>query len=70
MDPHVRRRGPFRGEVGNFIKVFHDLPCYSYTIRTDATGEVVAEGYAGDLREAIQTVDLYLDYFVRQASAA
>ena len=70
MNPYVRHRGQFRGEVGNVVKFIHTLPFYSYTIRTDATGEVVVDGYAGDLKEAVQTMELYLDYFVRQASAA
>lgn len=70
MDRFVRRLGPFRGEFGGVAGDFRGRPFYSYVIREDATEEVLAEGYAGGVQEAIQTIDLYLDYFAQRAGAA
>ena len=70
MDPFVKRLGPFRGEFIGASAKFKGRPYYSYVIRAESTGEVLAEGYAGAIDEAIQTIDLYLDYFQRQAAAA
>ncbi len=69
MNPFIRRLGPFRGEFIGVTGEFRNRPYYSYVIRADTTGEVLAEGYVGEVDEAVQTIDLYLDYFVRQAAA-
>jgi len=70
MNPYVRRRGPYRGELGDAVRMLGSRPCYPYIIRADATEEVLVEGYAGGVEEAVQTIDLYLDYFIHQAPAA
>lgn len=70
MDPFVRRLGPFRGEFMGVCAKFRDRPYYAYVIRAESTGEVLAEGYVGAVDEAIQTIDLYLNYFLQQAAAA
>ena len=70
MEPYVRERGPLRGELGNVIHVVGGLPYYEYTIRSISTGEVLTEGYAGGVQEAVQVIDLFLDFFLRQPGIA
>ncbi len=70
MDYHVRRRGPFYGEVDRARRDQDPCSYFSYVIRTDETGEVVLDGYAGDLREAVQSVELCMDYLLNQPAVA
>ncbi len=70
MDPFIRRLGPLRGEFFGPTGSFREKPYYSYIIRAEASGEVLAEGCVGDVSEGIQTIDLYLDYFLRQKALA
>ncbi len=70
MDYRLRRRGPFYGEVGPTKRAHDSRSYFSYIVRADDTGEVVLDGYAGDLREAVQSLELYLDYLAGQAAAA
>ena len=70
MDYHVRRRGPFCGEVGPAKRAQDSRSYFSYSVRSDETGEVVLDGYAGDLQEAVQSLDLCLDFLISQAAAA
>lgn len=70
MDYHVRRRGPFCGEVGPVKRPQDPRSYFSYSVRSDETGEVVLDGYAGDLQEAVQSLDLCLDFLIAKAAAA
>jgi len=70
MEPYVRERGPLRGELGSVIRVVGGCPCYSYVVRAGATGEVLVEGYVDGVQQALQMIDLYLDYFLRQPAIA
>ncbi len=70
MDYHVRRRGAFCGEVGPAKRPQDPRSYFSYSVRSDETGEVVLDGYAGDLQEAVQSLDLCLDFLVATAAAA
>jgi hypothetical protein len=70
MDYHVRRRGPFCGEVSPAKRAQDTRSYFSYIVRADDTGEVVLDGYAGDLQEAVQSLDLCLDFLVSRATAA
>ncbi len=69
MDCQVWRRGAFRGEVGPAKRAQDTLSYFSYTIRAEDSGEVVLNGYAGDLQEAVQSLDLCLDFLMNQAAA-
>ncbi len=68
MDPYVLHRGPFSGEIGSAVRTLSGCSCFPYAIRTADTGELVFDGFAGDLQEAVQTVALCLDYMVDQAA--
>ncbi len=70
MNPHVQRRGLFSGEIGTPICTAGGSHYFPYIIRSAATGEIVFDGYAGELREAVQTVDLYLEYLLGQMITA
>ncbi len=69
MDYQVRRRGVFCGEVGPVKRPQDPCSYFSYSVRSDETGEVVLDGYAGDLQEAVQSLDLCLDFLVQQGVA-
>ncbi len=66
MDSHALHRGPLSGEVGSAVHTRCGTCYYPYAVRNDITGEVVLDGYAGDLQEAVQSVDLYLDYLLNR----
>ncbi len=70
MDYHVRRRGALYGEVSPAKRPQDSRSYFSYIVRSDETGEVVLDGYAGDLQEAVQSLDLCLDFLVATAAAA
>ncbi len=63
MDFSLIRRGFLSGEVGPVRNYFR------YIVRDNDTGEVVLDGYAGDLQEAVQSLDLCLDVLVQQGVA-
>ncbi len=69
MDSHVQRRGPFSGEIGAAVRSSSGSACFPYAIRSTATNEIVFDGYASDLQEAVQTVDVCLDYLLEQMPA-
>lgn len=69
MNPYVRCLGPFRGELDKVSGSLRDRPFYSYVIRADKTGEIVLDGYAGDLQEAVHSMDLCLNFLVSQSTA-
>ncbi len=41
---------------------WRDRPLFRYTIRDHASGEVIYSGHAGDLAEATDTAQAYIDY--------
>ena len=70
MDYQVRQRGAFRGEIGPMRRPQDPSSYFSYSVRSDETGEVVLDGYAGDLQEAVQSLDLCLDFLMAKAAVA
>ncbi len=70
MDDQVRSRGAFCGEVGPSQRPQDTRSYFSYSVRSNETGEVVLDGYAGDLQEAVQSLDLYLDFLTAGAAVA
>ncbi len=70
MDYHVRRRGVYCGEIGPAKRAQDANSYFSYSVRSDETGEVVLDGYAGDLQEAVQSLDLCLDFLTAKAAVA
>ncbi len=70
MDSHVRSRGAFCGEVGPAKRPQDPRSYFSYSVRSNDTGEVVLDGYAGDLQEAVQSLDLCFDYLTGEIAVA
>ncbi len=70
MDFQLRRRGNFCGEVVPATRAEHPRNLFSYTVRAGDTGEVVLDGCAADLQEAVQSLDLCLDFLTNQAVTA
>ena len=70
MDFQLRRRGNFCGEVGPIRRAEHPRNLFSYTVRAHDTGEVVLDGCAADLQEAVQSLDACLDFLANQAVTA
>ncbi len=70
MDYQVRSRGAFCGEVGPAQRPQDTRSYFSYSVRSNESGEVVLDGYAGDLQEAVQSLDLCLDFLTREPAVA
>lgn len=70
MNPHVWRRGNFCGEVNRVVQISGGKAFFNYLIREQGKGELIVDGYASDLQEAIQSVDLYLTYFDNHSKTA
>ncbi len=66
MNYSVRQRGPFSGEICPAQREQDPRSYFSYIVRAHETGEVVLDGYAGDLQEAVQSMDLCMDYLLNQ----
>lgn len=69
MDDRVRHRGCYSGEISPAKRAQDPHSYFSYIVRADQTGEIVLDGYSGDLQEAVQSLDLCLDFLMCQAAA-
>ncbi len=69
MDASALHRGSYSGEVGSAIHTHAGKCYYPYAIRSEITGDIVLDGYAGDLQEAVQSIHLYLEYLLTPMSA-
>lgn len=61
---------PFRAEIEQVANERRpDLPLFHYLIREEDSDSVVFDGVAGDMREAIDSVNAWLDYLQTAAAA-
>jgi hypothetical protein len=61
---------PYRAEIVRMPNQRKpDAPLFRYSIRHDKSGEVVFDGVAGDVREAMDSVDAWIEYLSSAAAA-
>ncbi|HZU23213.1 MAG TPA: hypothetical protein VE998_10310 [Terriglobales bacterium] len=61
---------PYRAEIEQLANHHRPgLPLFRYVIRDHDSEEVVFDGVAGDMREAIDSVNAWLDYLEGAAAA-
>lgn len=61
---------PYRAEIEQVANVRRpDLPLFRYMIREEDSDQLVFDGVAGDMREAIDSVNAWLDHLDRSAAA-
>ena len=59
----MKRASPYRAEIEQAANPRRpDLPLFRYSIRDESSNEVVLDGVAGDMREAIDSINAWLDY--------
>ena len=66
----MRLPSPYRGEIERVSNTRHpELPLFRYSILDERTDEQVYEGVAADVREAIDSINAWLDYLDHAAAA-
>ena len=61
---------PFRAEIEQVANARRpDLPLFRYAIFDEASDRIVFDGVAGDVREAMDSVNAWLDYLRNSAAA-
>ena len=66
----MRWRSPFRAEIKQVPNDRRpDLPLFQYSIFDETSDSLLFDGVAGDMREAIDSVNAWMDY-LRAAAAA
>lgn len=61
---------PYRAEIEQVANVRRpDLPLFRYMIRDERSEKLVFDGVAGDMREAIDSVNAWLDHLQGAAAA-
>ena len=63
-------KSPYSAEIEQVANVRRpDLPLFRYMIRDEHSDELVFDGVAGDMREAIDSVNAWLDHLHGAAAA-
>jgi hypothetical protein len=61
---------PYRAEIEQVANRRRPgSPLFHYTIREEFSEDIVLDGVAGDMREAIDSVNAWLDYLQNAAAA-
>jgi hypothetical protein len=61
---------PYRAEIEQVANHRRpDIPLFHYLIRDEYSDEIVLDGMAGDMREAVDSVNAWLDYLQTPAAA-
>jgi len=61
---------PYRAEIEQVPNVRRpDLPLFRYMIRDKSSEQLVFDGVAGDMREAMDSVNAWLDYLQGSVAA-